>query len=94
MALNSTVALDLSDPEEAKVLGNPTEGALVLWLRDNGISYQQLRDDASVLEELPFSTSKVHQRLSTRFAKQQKTVRRRLISITNWPFIKSRPCVH
>lgn len=58
MALNSTVALDLSDPEEAKVLGNPTEGALVLWLRDNGISYQQLRDDASVLEELPFSTER------------------------------------
>lgn len=58
MALNSTVALDLSNPAETKVLGNPTEGALVLWLRDNDISYQQLRDDASVLEELPFSTER------------------------------------
>lgn len=58
IALNSTVSLDLSNPDKPVVLGNPTEGALLLWLRNNGIDYRNLKEDANVVEELPFSTER------------------------------------
>ena len=58
IAVNSTAELDLSDAAAPKVMGNPTEGALLLWLRDNGIDYRRLREDAGVIEELPFSTER------------------------------------
>ena len=58
IALNSTASLDLSNPDKPVVLGNPTEGALLLWLRNNGIDYRNLKEDANVVEELPFSTER------------------------------------
>ena len=58
IALNSTASLDLSNPDKPMVLGNPTEGALLLWLRKNGIDYRKLKEDANVVEELPFSTER------------------------------------
>lgn len=58
IALNSTASLDFSNPDKPVVLGNPTEGALLLWLRNNGIDYRNLKDDANVVEELPFSTER------------------------------------
>ncbi|MBR3977747.1 MAG: cation-translocating P-type ATPase [Bacteroidaceae bacterium] len=58
IAVNSTATLDLSDPAKAKVLGNPTEGALLLWLRENGENYQTLKEKATLIEEVPFSTER------------------------------------
>jgi Ca2+-transporting ATPase len=58
IAANSTAYLDFSDPAKVKALGNPTEGALLLWLHDNGISYLPLREDAEVVEQLTFSTER------------------------------------
>lgn len=58
IAVNSTASLDLSDPKAVKVLGNPTEGALLLWLKKNNIDYRTLREGATVLEEVPFSTER------------------------------------
>ena len=58
IALNSTASLDLSNPDKPVVLGNPTEGALLLWLKKNGIDYRKLKEDANVVEELPFSTER------------------------------------
>ena len=58
MAVNSTAQLDLTHPDKPVVLGNPTEGALLLWLRDQGIDYRQLRDEVEILDELPFSTER------------------------------------
>ncbi len=57
IALNSTAELDLSR-EKPMFIGNPTEGALLLWLRENGTDYQELRDNAVVQEELQFSTER------------------------------------
>ena len=57
IAVNSTAQLDLSG-EKAQVLGNPTEGALLLWLRERGVDYQDLRSGASRIEELPFTTER------------------------------------
>lgn len=42
IAVNSTAQLDMSKGDKPEVLGNPTEGALILWLRDNGIDYASL----------------------------------------------------
>lgn len=58
IAVNSTASLDYSVAEAVKVLGNPTEGALLLWLKKAGVDYLNLRESAEVLEELPFSTER------------------------------------
>lgn len=55
LSVNSTAFLDRGG-DAAKVLGNPTEGALLLWLDDQGIDYLPLREGAQVVEQLPFST--------------------------------------
>ena len=59
IAVNSTAFLDYgSDPAHVKVsaVGNPTEGALLMWLRDRGTDYLRLREDAATIEQLAFST--------------------------------------
>lgn len=58
IAANSTASLDLSEPARPAVLGNPTEGALLLWLNDMEVDYDELREGASVVDELPFSTER------------------------------------
>lgn len=57
IAVNSTAQLDLS-AEKPQVLGNPTEGALLLWLRANNADYKSLRGNTQRLEELPFTTER------------------------------------
>ena len=56
IACNSTAFLDDSDPANVVALGNPTEGALLLWLRDAGVDYMALREVNEPLAQLPFST--------------------------------------
>lgn len=58
MAVNSTAALDLTDDHKPQVLGNPTEGALLLWLKEQGLDYRTLREAVRVTDELPFSTER------------------------------------
>lgn len=57
IAANSTAQLDLSG-DKAQVLGNPTEGALLLWLKERGADYRTLRRGTVRLEELPFTTER------------------------------------
>lgn len=56
MAINSTAELDLSDPSRPVPVGNPTEGALIMWINASGGDYRTLRQAAVKEEELPFST--------------------------------------
>lgn len=58
IAVNSTAMLDLSDPAHPKALGNPTEGALLLWLHKAGIDARALKERCTVAEELPFTTQR------------------------------------
>ena len=58
IAVNSTAQLGTDREGHTEVLGNPTEGALLLWLRDRGIDYSDLRAEAKIVEELPFSTER------------------------------------
>ncbi len=54
VALNSTAFLDVS----GTVIGNPTEGALLEWLRGQGESYETLRAEAKIVDRLTFSTER------------------------------------
>ena len=56
MAVNSTA--ELSEQEDGKLspIGNPTEGALLMWLQSQGMDYMQLRDKYNVVSLVPFST--------------------------------------
>ncbi len=67
MAVNSTAELD-----GEKVVGNPTEGALLLWLHDHGKDYAALRRSCAVVDQQPFSTEKKH--MKTTVALGDKTV--------------------
>lgn len=58
MAVNSTASLDLSRKDDPQPIGNPTEGALLLWLHDNGCDYLELKRRAGRVAELPFSTER------------------------------------
>jgi len=55
IAVNTTANLDFSD-KNIKVIGNPTEGALLLWLNGKGVNYLDLRESVPVIDSLPFST--------------------------------------
>ena len=55
IAVNSTARLDLSG-SEPKPIGNPTEGALLLWLHDRGTDFMALRSEVRTVEEIPFTT--------------------------------------
>ena len=56
IAVNSTAFLDYSDKQKVKVIGNPTEGALLLWLFDNNVDFVRIRDNAQIVKQLPFTT--------------------------------------
>lgn len=58
IAVNTTASLQVRDGGHPVVLGNPTEGALLLWLHDQDIDYQALKDEVVYEEELPFSTER------------------------------------
>lgn len=57
IAVNSTAQLDLTG-DKPQVLGNPTEGALLLWLKEHNTDYKALRMNATRIEELPFTTER------------------------------------
>jgi Ca2+-transporting ATPase len=58
IAVNTTAQLDTSDANRPRVLGNPTEGALLLWLVDKGINYLKIKEQTKEIAEIPFSTER------------------------------------
>ena len=54
VAANSTAFLDA----EGHIIGNPTEGALLEWLRREGEDYVALRDGAKIVDRLTFTTER------------------------------------
>ena len=57
IAVNSTAQLDMSG-EKPAVLGNPTEGALLLWMLQRGADYRDLRANTREIAELSFTTER------------------------------------
>ncbi|MDE6276921.1 MAG: calcium-translocating P-type ATPase, PMCA-type [Muribaculaceae bacterium] len=69
IAVNSTARLEEAAPGELpRALGNPTEGALLLWLHSRGADYQALREKASIVREIPFSTERKYMATAVRSA--------------------------
>lgn len=58
IAVNSTAALNISENGEPRAIGNPTEGALLLWLRGKGIDYSERRNSYKILNQEAFSTER------------------------------------
>lgn len=57
IAANSTAQLDRTG-DAVTAVGNPTEGALLLWLADQGVDYQPLRQAFITAEQWTFSTER------------------------------------
>jgi len=71
IAINSTANLDLSG-REPKTIGNPTEGALLLYLHKHGINYLDLRLQHEMVDRLPFNTELKYMATVTRPNSQLK----------------------
>ena len=56
LSVNTTANLDYAKATDIKSIGNPTEGALLLWLHKNGINYLLIREDVEIVDRLPFTT--------------------------------------
>lgn len=56
MSVNTTANLDFANPNKIKSIGSPTEGAVLLWLHQQGINYLPIRERFSIIDRLPFST--------------------------------------
>ena len=56
IAINTTANLDMSDTNKIKAIGNPTEGALLLWLNTNGVNYLDIRESLTVIDRIQFTT--------------------------------------
>lgn len=74
IALNSTASLDMSDVDDVKPLGNPTEGALLMWLYDKGVDYRTIKQRATIVEELPFSTERKYMATVVRTATGERVL--------------------
>lgn len=75
IALNTTANID----NEGKGIGNPTEVALLLRLRDKGTDYAEIRRTAEIKDRLPFSTER----------KYMATVAQ--VDGKDWLFVKGAP---
>lgn len=58
IAANTTAQLGLNASGEESVLGNPTEGALLYFLKKNNIEYAPLREKATLVKQLTFTTQR------------------------------------
>lgn len=54
IAVNSTAFLD----KNGKIIGNPTEGALLLWLQDKEVDYSTIRKEANIIDQMIFTTER------------------------------------
>ncbi|BAZ36697.1 calcium-translocating P-type ATPase, PMCA-type (plasmid) [Calothrix sp. NIES-4101] len=56
IAANSTADLEIKPLEDARPIGNPTEGALLLWLDERKLDYIAYRSNFNIKTRQPFST--------------------------------------
>ena len=93
IAVNSTAFLKEEEDKKGtvKVMGNPTEGALLLWLHDQQRDYATLRDSAEVVEQLTFSTERKYMATVVRSAALPG---KRIIYVKGAPEIVHGLCQH
>ncbi|WP_295940769.1 calcium-translocating P-type ATPase, PMCA-type [uncultured Alistipes sp.] len=85
IAVNSTAFLDAGNA----VIGNPTEGALLEWLRAEGEDYEPLRGEAAIIDRLTFSTERKYMATIIRSG----ITGRRVVCVKGAPEIVRRMCL-
>lgn len=90
MAVNSTASLDFAT-KRPHVIGNPTEGALMLWLYAKGQDYLSMREAVEVVSEIPFST--VRKYMATQVVSNVRAGRK-IIYVKGSPEIVMSMCRH
>lgn len=83
IAVNSTAMLN-----HDSVIGNPTEGALLLYLKDHNVNYQEYKDNTQRLAELPFTTERKY--MAT--AVYSKTLDKKMLYVKGAPEIVLSMC--
>ena len=73
IAANTTANLDHSEAR-TKTIGNPTEGALLLWLDAQGVNYLDLRESLEAIDRIQFSTERKYMATIVRSAVAGKPV--------------------
>lgn len=58
MAVNSSAELTTDKDGKTMAIGNPTEGAMLKWLKNQNIDYYNIRKKTSIISQVPFSTEK------------------------------------
>jgi len=59
IAVNSTAHLSTNElTAHTDIIGNPTEGALLMWLKDQGIDYKTIRESCEIIADVPFDTER------------------------------------
>ena len=74
ISVNSTAFIDFSNPTKPSALGNPTEGALLLWLNKSRILYSNIRNKEEIQDQLPFSTERKYMATLVNSPKLKKRV--------------------
>lgn len=74
IALNSTASIDETQDGHPKVFGNPTEGALLLWLYQQGIDTEILRHQIETIQQIPFSTERKYMVTEVRSALNKRVL--------------------
>lgn len=82
VAANSTACLETN----GKGMGNPTESAMLQWMRRQGEDYAALRREAEVVDRLPFSAERKY------MATIADTGGRRMLYVKGAPEIVARLC--
>ena len=88
IALNTTANLNMGENGRTTVIGNPTEGALLLWLTRQGIQYEALRHSIPIIEQLTFSTERKY--MAT--AIKSPTLGKRILYVKGAPEILLKIC--
>ncbi len=83
MAVNSTAFLS----EQEQTIGNPTEGALLGWIKGRGFDYGSLREQATIIDRMTFTTEKKY------MATLVDGERGRLICVKGAPEIVMKMCI-
>ena len=85
IAVNTTAFLD----GDGRAIGNPTEGALLAWLRAQGEDYEALRAGARIVDRLTFSTERKYMATIV----ESSRTGRRLLCVKGAPEIVRAMCV-
>ena len=58
MAVNSSAELTTDKNGKVMALGNPTEGAMLIWLKNQNVDYYEIRNKTTIISQVPFSTER------------------------------------